>query len=43
MEENKSSDRRTLKTKKAIFQAFSELLKEKEHMTQLEPHMSAST
>ena len=30
MEENKSSDRRTLKTKKAIFQAFSELLKEKE-------------
>ena len=30
MNENKSSDRRTLKTKKAIFQAFSELLKEKE-------------
>ena len=30
MEEIKSSDRRTLKTKKAIFQAFSELLKEKE-------------
>ena len=30
MSENKPSDRRTLKTKKAIFQAFSELLKEKE-------------
>ena len=30
MGENKLSDRRTLKTKKAIFQAFSELLKEKE-------------
>ena len=30
MSENKSSDRRTIKTKKAIFQAFSELLKEKE-------------
>lgn len=30
MSENKSSDRRTLKTKKAIFQAFSELLKEKQ-------------
>ncbi len=30
MSESKSSDRRTVKTKKAIFQAFSELLKEKE-------------
>ncbi len=30
MSEAKSPDRRTLKTKKAIFQAFSELLKEKE-------------
>ena len=30
MSENKSLDRRTMKTKKAIFQAFSELLKEKE-------------
>ena len=30
MSENKPLDRRTLKTKKAIFQAFSELLKEKE-------------
>ena len=30
MGENKPSDRRTLKTKKAILQAFSELLKEKE-------------
>ena len=30
MSENKSLDRRTMKTKKAIFQAFSELLKEQE-------------
>ena len=28
MSENKPLDRRTLKTKKAIFQAFSELLKD---------------